>query len=341
MEISDLRSRFAVRPTTRAFRRWSLLLLLVVLAVAARSASADPSVPFPIRNLNPLAAIFGLPAWRAIGPGTEVALTTELANHYRFSVRGSEALMLDGETWRTNLYVGHTFRERWRIGIDLPYFRQSGGVLDDLIDGWHSAFGLPDGGRNARPEGALDYLLADAAGPFFELRRSSGGSGDAQLSIARHVGGEHGYTVQATAKLPTGEEALLAGSGSADWSVTLLRARTLLARTRPGGWFWGVGLLGLGEPEQIRYDTRSTALLGIVGGGWQLGRRFGLKAQLDVHTPLYDSRLEEIGQTAIQATLGAWLPLGERGVLDLAVVEDVHVSTAPDVVLHATVRWAW
>ena len=33
--------------------------------------------------------------------------------------------------------------------------------------------------------------------------------------------------------------------------------------------------------------------------------------------------------------------IGDRGVLEFAVNEDLHVSTAPDVVLHLGIRWGW
>ena len=316
-------------------------MLGVAAAMAAAPAAADPATPFPVRNLNPLTAIFGLPAWRELEPGTAVSVTTELANHYRFSQRGGQRLMLDGETWRANLTLAHTFREHWRIGLELPYYRQSGGALDDLIDAWHSAFGMPDGGRNARPEGQIEYRLADADGLFFALDERRHGIGDAQLAVARRIGGDRAFTVHGGVTRPPGGEYHLAGRGSAEGSVTAARGGGGGGRAPPAGWFWGLGVLGLGEPERIEFDARSTAVVGIVGGGWQLARRFGLKAQLDVHSALYDSPLEEIGDTAIQATFGGWVRLGERGVLDLAVVEDIAVSTAPDVVLHATLRWAW
>jgi len=324
-----------------AARRARAALVVAALVLAALPAAADPAVPFGVRNLNPLTAIFGLPAWRAIGARTELAVTTEVANHYRFSRRGAETLILDGETWRTNLALSHVVGGRFRIGIEVPYYRQSGGRLDDLIDAWHSAFGLPDGGRNARPEDAIEYRLANAGGPFFTLDRPRGGAGDAQLSLAWRVGERRPYTVQAAVEVPTGDEALLAGSGGTDWSLTVFRANEATARARPGAWYWGVGAVRLEQPELIDFDARTAALVGILGGGWQIGRRFGLKAQLDFHGPLYDSRLEEIGKTAIQATFGGWVGLGRRGALELAVIEDVAVSTAPDVVLHAALRWTW
>jgi hypothetical protein len=33
--------------------------------------------------------------------------------------------------------------------------------------------------------------------------------------------------------------------------------------------------------------------------------------------------------------------MSERSRLEFGVDEDIHVSTAPDVVVHATLRWSW
>ena len=44
-----------------------------------------------VRNLNPLVAVFGLPAWDTVPIGTRFGVTAEVANHYRFSLRGQRA----------------------------------------------------------------------------------------------------------------------------------------------------------------------------------------------------------------------------------------------------------
>jgi hypothetical protein len=142
-------------------------------------------------------------------------------------------------------------------------------------------------------------------------------------------------------KLPTGDEAMLAGSGSADASLTLLRAESLPSRRRPAGYYWGVGLVRVGEPELIDFAAEQWVVTAIVGGSWQPWRRFGLKAQIDYHSPFFDSPLEEIGEGAIQATFGAWLNRGEHASLDFAIVEDLEVSTAPDVVIQVAAHWRW
>jgi hypothetical protein len=308
-------------------------------ALWAAAAGAQLAEPVHIRNLNPLVSIFGLPAWDTVPIGTKFGVTAEVANHYRFSLVGNERLMLDGETVRTNFAFTHGFASGWSLGVEVPYYRVSGGFLDDAIDSWHSAFDMPDGGRNARPEGELLYAFGQPLAPSFVLTEPQTGLGDTQVKFARLIGGDQGFVVQATYKLPTGDEDMLAGSGSSDWSLTLLRTRPLLARKRAAAYYWGVGFLRAGDPEVVEFDANTWVPTGIIGGSWQLLPEFGFKGQIDVHGAFYDSQLEEIGETAIQATFSAWRRMGQRGQIEFAVVEDLNVSTAPDIVLQVATAW--
>jgi hypothetical protein len=335
-----LRSRAKIPREERSMT--SLRKLIGLLAAFwAPFAAAQLADPLHIRNLNPLVAVFGLPAWDTVPIGTRFGVTTEVANHYRFSLKDNDVLMLDGETVRVNSSFTHGFAGGWSLGVEVPYYRVGGGVLDDLIDGWHSAFNMPDGGRNARPEGEFLYRFGDRREPLFVLTEPQSGLGDVHLKFARRIGAEQGFIVQASIKLPTGEEEMLAGSGSTDWSVTLLRSQPLVGRPRPAGYYWGVGLIRAGDADLVTFESQTWIPTGVVGGTWQPWPKFGLKGQIDVHDAFYDSPLEELGETAIQATLSAWRRIGARGTLEFGVVEDLAVSTAPDVVLHASLEWQW
>jgi hypothetical protein len=310
-------------------------------AVFALPLAAQRAEPLHIRNLNPVVAIFGLPAWDVPERGTTLSSTFEVANHFRFSLRGSDRLVLDGETLRTTVAITHGFEGGWSVGAELPYYRIGGGVLDDVIDGWHSAFGLPDGGRDNRPEGALLFELGDGNGQFLGFTAPQSGIGDVQLKAARRFGADGGFVVQGALKLATGDADSLMGSGSADFGLTLLRSRDLPDRRRPAGYYWGVGVLLLGEPDRVRFAAEDVGYTAIVGGSWQPWPKFGLKAQLDFHSALFNTPLEELGEDAIEATIGAWRPAGRRGLVEFALVEDLEVSTAPDVVLQVAARWHW
>lgn len=308
---------------------------------AAMPADAQESVPFRTRNLSPLVAIFGLPAWHVPRASLELGVTSELANHYRLSRRGADQLILDGETWRNGLFISKTIGDGWSVSLEWPHYRIDGGVLDDVIDAWHSIFGLPDGGRNNRPEDAVLFEMAQNDEVFYELASGASGAGDAQIGVGYALGRDDGFHVTATVKLPTGDEDILAGSGSTDWAVTLLRSREVALRNRAAGYFWGLGALRLGHADLIAFEQEGDGLIGVVGGGMELTQNVGLKVQLDMHTALFNSQLEELGEDALQVTLGGWWVFSERGVLDFGVNEDLEVSTSPDVVFHVAARWQW
>jgi hypothetical protein len=321
-----------------------MTLTRIVLGLAiclAGPALAQHAEPLHVRNLNPLVSIFGLPAWDTVAPGNRFGTQFEIANHYRLSASGNDRLMLDGETRRTTVSFAHGFAGGWSIGADVPYYHVSGGFLDNVIDAWHSAFRLPDGGRNLRPEDQLLFSISRGGDEFFLLDHARSGIGDVQLKLARQIGRERPFVVEIAAKLPTGDETLLSGSGSADASISVLRSQPLLGRRRPAGYYWGVGVVRTGRPDGIDFASERWVYAGILGGTWQPWPKFGLKAQLDFHGRFYQTPLEEFGSDATLASFGAWRETGRRGTVDFAIVEDLHVSTAPDVVLQVAAQWHW
>ena len=331
------------RCSRSARRAAHCLLALGALAVHV-SADAQLAEPFRTRNLNPFVAILPWPAWQVpdIRSGTRLIALAEAANHYTFSAAGAERIALDGETWRTSLFVQHSLSERWSVGVEIPYMRQSGGVLDDLVDGFHSVFRLPDGGRNFRPEGALSYELSGAAGQVFRLESSASGLGDLQLSLARRIGdGAGALLVQGTVTLPTGAPEQLFGSDAAGAALSVLQSRPLSWRGRPAGLYWAASVLLPGDPELPGLSARRPVWLGTLGGSWRVWPRVGFKVQLDAHGAFYRSGLTELGSTGIQATLGGWWQVRDRQAIEVAFNEDLRVSSSPDVVIQVALRWEW
>jgi len=321
----------------RELRFFTRCVAFAVL-LPASAAIAEDLGPFRTANLNPLLAIVGLPVWAAVPEATAIGSSLEAANHYRLSQSNDGALLLDGETSRLRFWYERPLGDRWSFGFDVPVYHQSGGSLDDLVDAWHSAFNLPDGGRNYRPEGVLEFRLADAGGQFFELEDTSTGLGDIQLTAARRFGERDGWTLRGTLKLPTGDEDLLAGSGEADFTLTALHLRRGEFAGRAASYFLGAAWIEIGEPTIVEFDIEERAMAGVLGGALSLGERYGIKGQVDINSALYDSALEEIGQTAAQLTLGGWLDFRESMSFEFAVSEDLHVSTSPDVVIVLCLR---
>jgi hypothetical protein len=309
------------------------------LAAPALAAEADP---FRMLNLSPTVAIFGLPAWTTPAPhGGRIALVGDVGNDFRFSRRGEERYYVDAETSRASFAFERGFAGAWSAGIEIPFVQISGGVLDDTIDAWHSAFGMPDGGRNRRPEDQVFVRLGAQGGDLVRIERNERGLGDIRLSGGRVLGPRDApFFLRAVLKLPTGDEDILAGSGAADFALTVQRSRRFDARPRPLGFYWGMGVAVLGDAKRVRYSQETQSYLGMVGGSIRLFPRMGLKVQVDAHSRLFDSPLEELGATAVQIGIGGYRDLGKGRSLEFAVEEDLNVGTAPDVALHVGFDWA-
>lgn len=322
--------------------RAAAALLAALLALLASRAFADETDPFRVLNLSPTVSIFGLPAWTTPAPqGDRITIVGDIGNDFRFSRRGSERYYLDAETSRASFAFERGFAGGWSAGIEIPFLQIDGGVLDDVIDAWHSAFGMPDGGRNARADDQLFVRLAAPDGDLVRIERRERGLGDIQLAGGRVLGPpEAPFFLRAVLKLPTGDEEALAGSGAADFTLTIQRSRGFEGRRRPIGFFWGLGVAALGDAKRVRYPQEARSYLGMVGGSVQLFRRMGLKLQFDAHSHLFDSPLKELGATAVQVSIGGYRELGERRSLEFGVNEDLNVGTAPDVALHVGFDWA-
>lgn len=324
--------------------RWRSGLPAIMLGLAlAGPVVAQDTVPLRTRNLNPMVAIFGLPTWETglEGRSSELAVVADLANHYRLSMRGEERFILDGETWRASFFYKRNFAERWTFGVEMSFLRQSGGFLDDSIDVWHSVFNLPDGGRNRLPEDQLIFLYNDRGENIFTLTDSTSGLGDTQISVARMIGGNSGMLLRAIVKLPTGDANTLAGSGATDLSITALRRSETSWGSHQIGYYWGLGVMKLGDPDFFATRSEDWVGLGVFGGSWQPFAKIGFKAQFDYHSRFYDSDLDEMGKDSIQASIGGWWALDDRRTLNVAVSEDLIIRTAPDVSLHVGFSWGF
>lgn len=224
----------------RLSRQSGYLAILLGVALGG-SAAGQETTPLRTRNLSPMVAVFGLPTWETglEAHSSEFAIVAEMASHYRLSGRGEEQLILDGETWRTSFLYKRSLAEHWTIGVELPLIRHSGGELDDVIDGWHALFNLPDGNRNRFPEDRFDFRYNDRGENAFTLSDPSSGIGDTQISLARMIGGDSGVLLRAIVNLPTGDADVLAGSGATDLSITVFRRRLTSWRSQQIGYYWG------------------------------------------------------------------------------------------------------
>jgi len=312
--------------------RTSLLLpLFCGLPLAAQA------LPFASSNQAGLAQGFDLPAvgdTRVLRPGEHGSeLSLDLSSEYSAHEQGDELIIVDGERAR----LAWRYRQGgagWDWGVELPAVHVGGGFLDSFIEGWHDAFGLPNGGREQAPQDRYLYQY-ERDGTTLLLRDEEGWAlGDVRLS-----GGwawSETLALRGELKLPTGDEDRLSGGvlGAAAW------ADWALPFDPDTGWsgFLSAGL-SLNDKGEVLEDQQETLVpFGGAGLFYRVARPLELGAQLNLHGPLYDdSGLDELTRAGGQLVFGGrWL--GAGWALDVAVQEDILTRSSPDFSVHLGLR---
>jgi hypothetical protein len=319
---------------------WTRCLALPALLAVSPLAFPDPLY---VRNLAPVAGLVGFPVLRSatvLAPGKAVfELNSSAANTQNSDSSDSEAILLDGETWRVAPRVRYGFAADWEVEAELPWLRHSGGELDALIESWHDTFGLPDGDRNERPRDQLVYAYS-GPGAGYNYAHTNSGLGDASVALVRRLWSDQQseLSVRGQVKFASGDKDKWLGSGSEDYSLGV----NLTALHAPGSAWWWHGQAGYtraGKIEQLE-DTQERNLwfagMGLEWRGWQ---KVQLKMQLDAHAAPANSALTQIGDPAVQFSAGlSWLPT-PGWELDFSFSEDIAVDTAADIVFQLGIRY--
>jgi hypothetical protein len=323
-----------------------LCLFLVHLFIPAVLYAADMEItPFKTFNQQPTLQVYGLPldSSAVITPQgrLNVALVEDLASSYRNNSSASEQLVFDGESYRTTLAIKYGIDDRFDVGLNIPYILYGGGFLDSFIIGWHDTFGMPQGGRDIAPKGAINYSYRQNGVDKLTMNRSGSGVGDISLTggvklyATADAGSRKNVALRGDLKLPTGESGALRGSGSTDLAVSL--CGTINDSTPWGtfGLYGSIGTLAMTDSRLLADQHNNFAGFGTVGAGWSPAHWISFKVQLNAATPFYShSSLTELANASLLLVTGGALLLPGNYQLDIGVAEDIAVGTAPDVTFH-------
>jgi len=319
-----------------------VIAILLLAAVGAMPALATE--PLYVKNLSLVAGLSGLPSQRdaaTVDSGTLVAaLHNSIANQYVADSNSDEFLNFDGETLRFALELRYGLAQNWDVQLEVPWLDHSGGNLDDSIDDWHDLWGMPDGGRDDVPTDLLDYRYANREGAGFSLQDSTSGLGDISLSLT------HAFYTKKSAvasvvlgyKFSTGDEDDFLGSGGDDAFVALRFSGPQLSDL-PLSWHGQVGYLRAGDSDVLGDVQEQDLWFAGLAVDWQVAERWSLIAQVDSHAAPADSDLTALGDDAFMLTVGARWRFAQNWSVDVNVVEDIRVETAPDVTFQASLRY--
>jgi hypothetical protein len=250
----------------------------------------------------------------------------------------TETLIVDAETRELRFAAARGFGGRFAFQLQIPYRYTGAGALDGFIDGWHDAFGLPEGARRALPEDELRIIYERDGTRSLNRRSSISGFGNVTADLGYQLIDTPGRSLAGwlSAKLPSGDTDRFVNSG-VDLSLTMAGERRLNDR-------WSVfGQLGATylSDSDVLTQQRHIVWSGLAGIGARTWRNLQLKLQVDAHTAVFDNtRLDFLGDAAI-LTVGGSYELDSGWLIDIGVSEDIAVEASPDVVFVFGIRRAY
>jgi hypothetical protein len=312
--------------------------VLLLLSFASLPAAAD--VVFPVFNQSTLSRGFALPvlgADRVLLPGQDTwRYQLDWSNEFVVDqapqgVKApNETVVLQGETMRYALAWQYGVFPGFDAGIEVPLLYASGGILDPVIQIWHKAFGLPDGGREYAPNNR--YLFQYVRDGQVVLNQTQGAVdlGDVELNAGWQL--FDNVALRGMVKLPTGSVSKLTGGnpGGALWLDY-----DPFAGSRRWFGFLSAGASMNGNNDEIPGLQRQFLGLAGAGAGWRAWPHTSFMAQLYFHTPLYHgSEIDAIEHVGLQFAFGGRYDFNRHLLMNLGAQEDLVVDSSPDISFH-------
>ncbi|MGI9326921.1 MAG: DUF3187 family protein [Pseudomonadales bacterium] len=292
--------------------------------------------PLAIRNLSPVAGLYGLPRMRggALGEGLQLSVNIAQVSNFTSANIGGTQVFFDGETTVFDYSLSRRWGEQAEWGVTFPYVAHSGGFLDGFIDDFHSLFGLPEGGRERAKSDQLDYLVRIDGETLVSFDDSRGGIGDVQawLGYALWDAPAREVNLRAQVKLPTGRSSRLTGSEGLDIALWAELQERRLLQSLGAVISLGAGAVWLDEGELAPRSQESWAMVGHFGLRRGFGSRFELLGQLDAHSQLHDNPADAMGGSALMGSLGLRAAITPRLQMEFVVIEDLQSRSTSDVV---------
>lgn len=206
--------------------RISIIVLCILLSFSIFASEYTPKGPLNLRNQNPIYLQFlNLEPTRAVALKKgeySFRIDNSYSNVFERGINSSNNLLLDMEILRTALKFDAGIYDGMSAGIEIPFLRLDTGFLDKFLQDYHNAFGFPNAGREAQPNGTFTYRLSRNGNVVYQVvDQEDLNIGDITLNF-KHNFWEEKDIRPAVAwlfylKLPTGDRGEGLGSGSPDF----------------------------------------------------------------------------------------------------------------------------
>jgi hypothetical protein len=295
------------------------------------------------RDQNPLLSGFGLttpwPARFETAGHQSLRATLNWSSTASIQESGQESLELDAEGREWRLDWQYALSQNITLRVELPYQSFSGGSLDGFIDGWHSAFGLPEGARplQHRNQYRIEYAQ-NGTTQLIDTRAHSGiGNMQVEAGYQAHSSERNATSIWITGKLPTQRDSPLSSSAfdmgggvASEWQLS--RHWNLSVQA---------ALLYLGRGHVLPDQQHQWLTQGFINCNYLATSKLTLSAQFEAHSAAFrDSNLKQFDSAWI-VTLGGTYRFNQHWRAQLGVSEDIKVESSPDVNFLFSLSRSW
>jgi len=329
-------------PITGANGARAALIASVVVAACA-APSNEPRVqptargPLPERSNGPLAQSYLVlrPRGAAITGVGDVDLRVQSAYSSIFEVgEGTQgSVSFDGELWRTSAAARTGIGPRTDLEIEVPFLFASSGFLDVFIETWHSVLGLPDSGRETRPQFDYDMRVTAGATEVYSLEGDRVGLCDVPIVVTHRLvdarGASPAVFVQGALELPTGSEDRGFGNGEIDWGVGIGIESDL------GHWTVGGGLGWTDRQQSSSFDSAGLetedGVSAHASGEWRAQDDWSLLLGLRFENAVSESlEIEELSGEVLELDIGVAIDGCDASRWFVGFSEDLISASGPD-----------
>ncbi len=314
--------------------RYATFFRLIACCVLGISLSYSPALVqaqgypgLPTRSQNPVLQGYLIPTipLNAHG-GWSFAHNLYITNTYDHDTIGNEKLVIDVENTRYDFQAAYQYSQ-WTLGLTLSLIRNQPGQLDQVIEGWHDLFSLPQNGRDLVESDQINLLYQKNGIEFFNSNQSSSGIADIQLSASYAL--SHNQSLWVVLEVPSSESSEFISNQKTDAAVAYSSSHVMYDKFTTYG---TLGLSLLADSGLFEHQLNKQIIFAQFGLDYAYSDKYHFLLQTDFHSRMVkDSHLVGLDHS-LQGQFGLRLPkLLDHHQLDIFFSEDILPGHAPDI----------
>jgi hypothetical protein len=300
--------------------------------------------PLHVKNNFPLHLLFLTPrpdSYQLPEPGEITGLAAvDYSAVYFQHVNSRWDVLIDMELTFFEANLSYGISPNLALNFDGRMANMSGGFLDGFLQRYHDTLGVPNYGRERRPDNQFAYRITKDGKTWIDTEPGQWRIADSVVALLycppwTLLPGNPRQSLVANAKLPLGKPDEGTGSGRLDYGISWMAVWEFA----PWTIYMMPGATYITDPKTDGADIRTNPSYSLfLGLAYRWDDRWRMLLQLNGYTsPIENSGIDELDNPAVELALGFQYRLAARWSLEFAFCEDL-TRAVPDFTVHLSVQ---